>query len=218
MTMFRKLARQDRGAAAMEFALAAPVLFTMVVGLSQLGIMYSANTGVHHAVEEAARLAAVFPTPTDDQIKQKIQSTKFMVQGVVTPKVERGVTSAGEPYIDISLGYKVPLDLVFVSVDSVNVQHSRRVFRQLTPAEIAQLNGAGGSGGFDDTGDEPSDPLGDTPIEPEPEPVPEPSPPPTSPPPTTTPTPTPTPKPNPAPDDKGGKLPPGNGKGKGKGK
>jgi Flp pilus assembly pilin Flp len=217
MMITNRIKHDQRGAAALEFALAAPVLITMVVGLAQLGVMYSANTGVHHAVEEGARLAAIFPTPTNEQISQRVLSTKFMVSSTATPEVTRGTTPAGEPYIDISLSHTVPLDFIFFSMDPVTVQHSRRIFRQLTAGEIGGTGGGTGTGTGTGTGGEggggtPDDP-GDT----------DPVPPPVSDPPPTDPAPA-EPGSGPPPKDKGpsappksaGGLPPGNGKGKGK--
>jgi Flp pilus assembly pilin Flp len=162
MMMTNKAVRDERGAAALEFALAAPVLITMVVGLAQLGIMYSANTGVHHAVEEGARLAAIFPTPTDDEIAARVLSTKFMVSGTAEPVVTRDETAAGDPYIDISLSYSVPLDFIFFSLDPVTVQHSRRVFRQLAAGATAGGTGTGTGTGEDPDGEAPEDPPVDT--------------------------------------------------------
>jgi Flp pilus assembly protein TadG len=217
MMITNRIWRDQQGAAALEFALAAPVLITMVVGMAQLGVMYSANTGVHHAVEEGARLATIFPTPTNEEISQRVLSTKFMVSNTATPEVTRGTTSAGEPYIDISLSHTVPLDFIFFSLDPVTVQHSRRVFRQLAAGETGGAGTGTGTGtgtGGDGGGAAPEDPpiVGDT--DPEPPPVSEPPPPPVKSPGEPGGGPPPKEKGPSAPSKTPGGLPPGNGKGK----
>lgn len=54
----RKL--DERGAAAMELALALPVLVTMIYGIFQLALLYFANAGMQHALGEGARFATVY--------------------------------------------------------------------------------------------------------------------------------------------------------------
>lgn len=131
MHPFGKL-RDERGAAALEFAIAAPVLLSMVIGLAQLGIMYSASTGVRNAVEEGARLAAVYPTPSDADIEARMLAARFMIdKAVADPEVTRGTTEDGEAYVDVRLRYSVPLNFVFFSTPPVTIDYSRRVFRQV---------------------------------------------------------------------------------------
>ncbi len=57
MTVFRKLVRDQRGAGVVEFAIALPVLITMIWGVFQIGLVMQANAGMQHALGEAARYA-----------------------------------------------------------------------------------------------------------------------------------------------------------------
>ncbi len=52
------LLRDRRGASAIEFAIAAPLLVTLVFGVMETGMLYNASTGLKHGVNEAARIAA----------------------------------------------------------------------------------------------------------------------------------------------------------------
>lgn len=155
MSRMIEVARSERGAAALEFALAAPVLFTIVIGVAQLGIMYSASTGVHHAVEEGARLAAVYPTPSNADIEARVLATKFMLGNAdVDPDVTRGTTPEGDQYVDIKLSYSIPLNFIFFSTPPVTVGHSRRVFCQVDsfPAPTSSACSGGTGGGSTGTG------------------------------------------------------------------
>ena len=76
MSRLSLLRRNDRGAAAIEMALALPILVSMIYGLFQVGLLYQANAGMQHALGEGARLATLcIPSgttcnsPSDTQIK-----------------------------------------------------------------------------------------------------------------------------------------------------
>ena len=51
--------RNDRGAVALEFAILAPILMMLLVGMLEFGFMFQAQLAVTHAAREGARMAAV---------------------------------------------------------------------------------------------------------------------------------------------------------------
>lgn len=60
MGWISKLRRnQDRGAQLVEFALLAPLLILLVLGIVELGWLFSQNNDVKHGAREGARAAAV---------------------------------------------------------------------------------------------------------------------------------------------------------------
>src|SRR3954462_9853921 len=86
MMTIRNLRRDEDGAGAVEFALVAPALLGFIIGLTQLGMLFFANADLHNAVAAGARLAMIWPRPTDDQIKQRIVS--------MLPKLDQSKLSA----------------------------------------------------------------------------------------------------------------------------
>jgi len=52
-------ARDDKGAAAVEFALVLPILVLLLFGMIEFGVVYDAQLQVTHAAREGARRAAV---------------------------------------------------------------------------------------------------------------------------------------------------------------
>jgi Flp pilus assembly protein TadG len=52
----------DRGTTAVEFAIVAPVMVMLLVGIPSLSLMLFAMGSMHFAVEEAARCASARPT------------------------------------------------------------------------------------------------------------------------------------------------------------
>ena len=57
-----RLAANDSGAAAIQFALAAPVLISFIWGLFQVSLVLQANAGVQHALGQGARMATITAT------------------------------------------------------------------------------------------------------------------------------------------------------------
>ena len=74
MKIRRNLGTDQKGLGAVEFALVAPVLLGFILGLTQLGMIFFANADLHNAMGSGARLAAIWPRPTDDVIKARITS------------------------------------------------------------------------------------------------------------------------------------------------
>lgn len=129
MTRFQRLVRDRSGSPAVEFALAAPVLLLFIVGMIQLALLFSATAGMASGVNEGARYATVFPTPTDTQIIDRINQRRFMVQTAYmqTPTLVHGASN-GVSYIDITLNYSAPLNFVFFSTPAVTLKQTRRVY------------------------------------------------------------------------------------------
>ena len=58
--------RRERGAAAVEFGIIAPLLFLLLFGIIEFGWGFSQNLNVRHGAREASRLAAVnYPDDED---------------------------------------------------------------------------------------------------------------------------------------------------------
>lgn len=123
------IARNERGAAAIEFALLAPVLFLIIIGVLQLGILFFANAGLKSAVGEAARFATLYPRPADGQITDVFNDRRFGLDTahLATPTVTHG-TADGRDYIDIRVSYNVPIDFLFFQTPPVTLVENRRVF------------------------------------------------------------------------------------------
>jgi Flp pilus assembly protein TadG len=127
----RKLRRDARGAAAIEFALVAPALILFIIGIAQIGILFMANAGLTHAVAEGARLATIFPRPTDAEIRAQIADSRFGLNpaNLSTPTITHG-TQDGASYADISASYTVPIDFIFFTLPPLTLTETRRAYVQ----------------------------------------------------------------------------------------
>lgn len=130
--LFSKYRRDESGASATEFALAVPLVVLLFYGMAQFGLILLANAGLRHAVDKAARATTVYigVTPmTDSQIRTIVTNGLYgMTNGTVsTPAVSRG-TSNGVSYVDISITYTVPIDLIAYEYGPVVLRETRRAY------------------------------------------------------------------------------------------
>lgn len=74
-----KFWREDSGAAAVEFGLVFPVLMMMMLGVLMFSMLSGAISGMHFAVEEAARCFAVNKTTCgDSEAAENFAGTRYL--------------------------------------------------------------------------------------------------------------------------------------------
>ena len=137
---FRTLLRSNRGAGLVEFALIAPVLITFIIGIAQLCGLFFANAGLKSAVGEGARLATIFPRPTNQEIITRITSRRFGLEPnrVSDPTLAHGKTANGRNYVDIEMIYTAPISFIFFDLPPLTLVERRRAFiHPCQPAQIA---------------------------------------------------------------------------------
>lgn len=130
--LFSRYRKDESGASATEFALAVPLVVLLFYGMAQFGLILLANAGLRHAVDKAARATTVYigVTPlTDSQIRTIVTNGLYgMTNGTVsTPAVSRG-TSNGVSYVDITITYTVPIDLIAYQYGPVVLRETRRAY------------------------------------------------------------------------------------------
>ena len=117
-----------RGSAAVQFALAVPVLVLFIAGIAQLGILFAASAGMQQALGEGARAATLYPRPTDAAISAKVTNAKFALDSrYLTSSLSHG-TSNGLPYVDIQLSYTPHLSFIFFTASSITITRTRRAY------------------------------------------------------------------------------------------
>ena len=132
MTMPKTLKRNEEGAAAIEMAIALPVLIAMIYGLFQVGLLYQANAGMQHALGEGARYATLCITsgstctaPTNDEIKARI-SAKLFGKGDGAFTVNDPVSGTG--YRDLSIRYSKKMNFLFIPGPTITLNRTKRAY------------------------------------------------------------------------------------------
>lgn len=137
MNRVRELRQDARGAAALEFALVAPLFLLLLIGILQMGIGFYANAGLRSGVEAAARYAQICPRPecitchpSDTQISAMMTSNAFGLNPsfLVGPTVTHGIAN-GQKYVDISATYRYPLKIIFMNNGPINISYTRRAYQ-----------------------------------------------------------------------------------------
>lgn len=122
-----------KGVSAIGFALVAPLFIALVIGIAQFGIIFLANAGLSNAVAEGARHATLFPRPTVQDIKDRIDAAEFGLDPakLSAPTVVYN-TTASPNYADIEMHYTTSLNLIVLHTP-VTLTKRRRVYMQPLP-------------------------------------------------------------------------------------
>ena len=139
MTKFRSILRNQAGAAAIEFALAIPVLVVMIYGIFQIGIAFQASAGMQHALGEGARLATVCQNPTAAGVCSV--ATTAEIKARISSKVfGTGVGEFSEPSVTtpppadctscrlLSVTFSMPTSFLLFPGPTINITRSKRVY------------------------------------------------------------------------------------------
>ena len=132
--LFRSLREAEDGAAAIEMAVAVPVVILFIIGIFSFGQILEADAGMQHAIGEGARYATLClnPTatgtcssPTDTAISTKVTSKLFGPASSATPTVTRDTTAKT---VTIALTYSQRLNFLFFQGPMVTFTRSKLVY------------------------------------------------------------------------------------------
>ena len=102
----------QRGTAAVEFALVLPLVLAIVLALVQVGLLVRDRLLVESAVRSGARTAAV--EPGDDAVRAAVlRAAPALEAGAITVATARAGTQ-GDP-VTVTLTYEAPIKVPFVS-------------------------------------------------------------------------------------------------------
>ena len=127
-----KIAKNERGAAAVEMALSLPILLTFIFGMMQVGMIMAADAGMQHALGEGARMTTLFPTPSDAAIKAKINAKVFGTHiGSYTVSDPVTTASGTSRYMELHVSYTVTPNFIFFSAPPITFDRRKRVYLSL---------------------------------------------------------------------------------------
>ena len=131
---FKRLSAAEDGAAAIEMAIAVPVLILFIIGIFSFGRILEADAGMQHAIGEGARYATVCVAPTttgtcsshtDTEISTLVTNKLFGAASSATPTVTR---DAASNTVTISLTYSQRLDFLFFQGPTVTFTRSKLAY------------------------------------------------------------------------------------------
>jgi hypothetical protein len=134
MSRRRTLRRDESGAASMEMAFAVPVLAVFLWGIFQVGVAFQAVAGMQHALGQGARLATIYPTPSNTAIKARINESVFGVG--IGEFEEPAVTDgpSGSNYKDLSVSFSMTTSFLLFEGPDIELTRSKRVYTYIPSA------------------------------------------------------------------------------------
>lgn len=129
MTLFRRLRRDDRGAAVIEMAFVLPCFIVLLWMVVQLGLVFRAMSGIQHALGEGARIATLYPQPANSAITTRMNAAVYGIgPGTFTIVTPATGTADGSTYLDLSVTYVQPTSLLIFPGPTISVSRSKRVW------------------------------------------------------------------------------------------
>lgn len=129
------LRKNEDGAAAVEFALAVPVLVTLIYGIFECSQLYEANAGMQHALGEGARLATLCipntavssgcDNPSDTAITARENARLFGPVGG-SFNVQTPTTNAGNKVLTIT--YTRSMNFLFFTGPTITLTRTKQVY------------------------------------------------------------------------------------------
>jgi Flp pilus assembly protein TadG len=129
LTPKRRLRTDEEGAAVVEIAFALPVVIMFIWGIAQFGMVMAADAGIQNALGEGARMAPLFPTPTNTAVRQRMENSlfgNFLGSYTISPPVL--TTSSTGRQMDLSITYTVTPNFIFFNGPQITMPRSKRVY------------------------------------------------------------------------------------------
>ncbi|HVU30588.1 MAG TPA: TadE/TadG family type IV pilus assembly protein [Sphingomicrobium sp.] len=137
MRLRLRLARDTRGAAAVEMAFAVPIMIVMIWAFVQLAQVFRASAGIQQALGQGARYATLCLTqsangctaPTADQIRTRINASVYGIgPGTFTVGNPTSGTAGTARYYDLTVTYTQPTNLLIFPGPTMTITRSKRVW------------------------------------------------------------------------------------------
>lgn len=149
----KRLARACEGAAAIEMAIALPVLVLFIFGIFSFGQILEAQAGMQHALGEGARYATLCinpasggscTLPSSTQIRNRVNAKLFGASNGTFDSPAVDTTTASSGYVTITVTYHQAMNFAFFTIPSMTFTQSKLVYLADTPPTQSNCS-AGGS-------------------------------------------------------------------------
>lgn len=124
------LLKDIRGAAAIEFAFALPVIAIIMIGILQMGMVLHASGGMRYALAEGIRFARVNPEATDAEVEEHTRAALLGIDGdgITSLTFDRGTSSGGASFGRMAMRYEVTAVIPFVPLTSFELNQTKTTY------------------------------------------------------------------------------------------
>jgi len=130
--IFTRIGKDQTGSLGFEFAIAMPVLVTLMLGILQFGMALHASGAMRNAMGEGLRLAKVYPTATASDVYTKTKNSFVGVDkdGIKSLVFTRGTATNGASYGKLVMTYEMGFLLPFAPIPPVTLKETKQVYLQ----------------------------------------------------------------------------------------
>jgi Flp pilus assembly protein TadG len=121
----RALGRDARGASAVEFAIVAPMLIVLLIGVVAVGWAIYSMVTVHYALEESGRALMLDPSLTEDELNTMVQANTGDSSVTVTLSIDAQV--GDKKLAHLSADYEVTISIPMLPDYTIAYQTSLAV-------------------------------------------------------------------------------------------
>ena len=125
----------ERGAAAVEFALCVPIVVSLIYGIFEFSQLYWANAGMQHALGEGARMATLYDktttthVPSDTAIKAQMDAKAFGPNGATfTTSVTTPASTTCTSCRLLTVTYTRTMNFLFFTGPTITLTRSKQVY------------------------------------------------------------------------------------------
>lgn len=129
-----RLSCDESGTAVIEFAIALPILVSLIWGIFQLALVFEANAGIQNALGAGARLATLYDpsttdhVPTDDAIKARMTATLFGPTDGTYQVMDPTTPTGSSGFKDLEIKYTRTMNFLFFTGPTVTLDRTKRVY------------------------------------------------------------------------------------------
>ncbi len=128
----RSISRDDKGSLGFEFAIAMPVLVTLMLGILQFAMVLHASGAMRNAMGEGLRLAKVDTDATAAEVYTETRDEFVGVahSGIKTLTFTRGTAANGADYGRLVMEYELQPVLPFAPIPAIRLSETKQVYLQ----------------------------------------------------------------------------------------
>ena len=129
MRRFRSFSRDRRGSVGLDYAIAIPILVTMMIGIVQFAVVLHTAGVMRHALGEGLRLAKVDPTASTIEVKDAAKGSMkgVLLSGITKLEFRRSATARSQ-IGTMTMEYRLEPIIPFASIPPFTLSETRKVY------------------------------------------------------------------------------------------
>ncbi|MFN2100270.1 TadE/TadG family type IV pilus assembly protein [Altererythrobacter sp. MF3-039] len=129
---FHAIKRDENGSLGFEFAIALPILVTLMLGILQFAMVLHASGAMRNAMGEGLRLAKVNPTATAAEVTDETKDEFVGVahSGIKKLVFTRGTSTNGASFGKMVMQYELQPLLPFAPIPPIVINEEKQIYLQ----------------------------------------------------------------------------------------